>query len=97
MEDVMSKQYAAEFKKKVVLEVLRGERTINELAIKFNLHPDMIRRWKNEAIEGIAQTFSKKTDKKNVALQERVDYMEKKIGQLVLEIDFIKKNSSMFQ
>lgn len=93
----MSKQYSAEFKKKVVLEVLQEKKTTNEIATKFNVHPDMVRRWKKEAIEGITQTFTKKTDKKEIALQERVDYMEKKIGQLVLEIDFIKKNASMFQ
>jgi transposase len=93
----MSKQYTAEFKKKVVIEVLRGEKTTNEIAIKFNVHPDLVRRWKNEALDGITQTFTKKKNKKEIALRERIDYMEKKIGQLVLEIDFIKKNASMFQ
>jgi transposase len=50
----------AEFKAKVVLEAIRGERTILELATKHQLHPNQITQWKRQAIENLAKAFDDK-------------------------------------
>lgn len=51
------RRFTAEFKAKVALEAIRGERTISELAIKHQLHPNQITQWKRQAIEKLAKVF----------------------------------------
>ena len=58
MGKVTRKRYAAEFKSRVVLEAIRGEQTLAELASKHGVHQTMIAQWKRQAIEGMAATFS---------------------------------------
>jgi transposase-like protein len=52
-------QYSAEFKAKVVLEVLREEATVNEIADKYSNHPGMINRWKQEFVDRASEVFKK--------------------------------------
>ena len=54
------RRFTAEFKAKVALEAIRGERTISELAIKHQLHPNQITQWKRQAIEKLAKVFDDK-------------------------------------
>ena len=51
------RRFSAEFKAKVALEAIRGERTISELATKHQLHPNQITQWKRQAIENLAKAF----------------------------------------
>jgi transposase len=51
------KRYSAEFKAKVALQALKGESTVQELASRFGVHPNMIAQWKRQAIEGMAESF----------------------------------------
>ena len=57
----MRKNYSPEFKAKLVLEVLRGERTLSEIASKNQVHPNMLTRWKTEAVKSFSQLFEKET------------------------------------
>lgn len=54
------RRFTAEFKAKVALEAIRGERTISELATKHQLHPNQITQWKRQAIENLAKAFDDK-------------------------------------
>ena len=54
------RRFSAEFKAKVALEAIRGERTISELATKHQLHPNQITQWKRHAIENLAKAFDDK-------------------------------------
>jgi putative transposase len=88
--------YSSEFKTKVVLEVLREEATVNELAAKYDLNPVMISRWKAEFLERASDVFkrgSSDTEKELEAEKERVAQLERKIGQLTFEVDWLKKKS----
>ncbi len=60
----MRKHYADEFKAKVGLEALEGASTINELASKYGVHPDMILEWKRRIKEGAGALFTRKKDEK---------------------------------
>ena len=89
-------QYSAEFKSKVVLEVLQETSTVNEIAAKYGISPVVISRWKSEFLERAAEIFKKgpssaerELDEKN----ERVAQLERKIGQLTYEVDWLKKKS----
>lgn len=52
------RNHTAEFKAKIVIEVMKETRTINEIASEYELHPNIVRRWKAKAIENMAQVFS---------------------------------------
>ncbi|WP_407647206.1 transposase, partial [Clostridium aromativorans] len=53
----MRKNYSSEFKARLVLEVLRGERTLSEIASENQVHPNMLTRWKTEAVKNFSQLF----------------------------------------
>jgi transposase len=53
----MRRKFTGDFKARVALEALRGDRTIQEIASKHKLHPNQISSWKRQAIEGLGQVF----------------------------------------
>ena len=80
----------AAFKKKVAIEALREDKTLNELASEHSVHPLLIGRWKKELINGAESLFESKKERKQDDEFDR-EILEKKIGQLTIEIDFLKK------
>jgi len=87
------KRYSAEFKAKVALEALRGELTVSQLATKHGVHQTLIGDWKRQAMDGLATVFSGKADAKEGMREEDVEKLHAKIGQLVVERDFLAKAS----
>jgi transposase len=85
------KRYTGEFKAKVALEAIRGELTLAELAAKHGIHPTMIATWKRQAIEGMAATFSGTAEASKAAGEAELEKLHAKIGQLVVERDFLSK------
>jgi len=85
------RRFSAEFKAKVSLEAIRGERTISELATKHQLHPNQITQWKRQAIENLAKAFDDKAADAQVGREAEVAKLHAKIGQLVVERDFLAK------
>ena len=89
----MRKRYTAEFKAKVALEALRGELTAAQLAAKHGIHQTMVGDWKRQAMEGLASVFSGKAEAQEAAKADAVEKLHAKIGQLVVERDFLAKAS----
>ena len=87
------KRYGADFKAKVALEALRGELTVTQLATKHGIHQTMVNDWKRQAQDGLASLFSGRTEAKNAAREGEMDRLHAKIGQLVVERDFLAKVS----
>ena len=88
------KRYAASFKAKVALEAIRGDRTIAQLVAKYGVHQTLINGWKKQAIEGMAEVFSSsRAVSAETAREEELDKLHAKIGQLVVERDFLKRAS----
>jgi len=85
------KRYSADFKAKVALEALRGELTLSQLATKHGVHQTMIAAWRKQAIEGLAGVFSGKAEAAEGARDGEIDKLHAKIGQLVVERDFLAK------
>lgn len=85
------RRFTAEFKAKVALEAIRGERTISELATKHQLHPNQITQRKRQAIENLAKAFDDKAADVQVGREAEVTKLHAKIGQLVVERDFLAK------
>ena len=85
------KRYSAEFKARVSLEALKGESTVQELASRFGVHPNMIAQWKRQAIEGMAESFRSKSGGSDALSDEQVKELHAKIGELTVERDFLAK------
>jgi len=88
---VTRKRYSADFKAKVGLEAIRGNLRLAELAARHGVHHTMIAAWKRQALEGMAGTFSGAGDAAKAASESEVEKLHAKIGQLVVERDFLAK------
>jgi transposase len=91
---VTRKRYTAEFKAKVALEAIKDKLTLAELAAKHGIHQTMIAGWKRQAIEGMAASFSGRPEAAATCSPAEVDRLHAKIGQLVMERDFLAKGLS---
>ena len=87
------KNYSADFKAKVALEAIRGEATIAELVAKHGVHQTVIHSWKRQALEGMTAIFSGKAEAKAAEKEGEIEKLHAKIGQLVVERDFLAKAS----
>ena len=85
------RRFAAEFKAKVALEAIKGHQTVAELATKHELHPTQIAAWKREAVEKLAKVFDEKASAREQNRDAEVRKLHAKIGQLVVERDFLAK------
>ena len=83
------RRFTAEFKAKVALETIRGERTISKLATTHQLHPNEITQWKRQAIEKLARVFEDKVCDAQVSHQAEAPKLHAKIGQLVVKRVFL--------
>ncbi len=80
-------KYTAQFKAKVAFEAAKGDRSINEIAAEYGVHPQQVRAWKKEFLEKMHLAFEK--DRDTVALQKELEKAYQKIGQLEMERDFL--------
>jgi transposase-like protein len=85
------RKHSSSFNLQVVLAAIKGEETVAELAIKYNVHPGQIQAWKAQALESFESLFEKGGEERNKA-EEQLAVLERKIGQLTIENDFLKKN-----
>ena len=79
------RRFTSEFKAKVALEAIEGQRTIAELATKHELHPNLITQWKRQAIEKLAKVFADKRFEVQATRYAEVTKLHAKIGHLVVE------------
>jgi transposase len=92
--------YSPEFKAKPVIEVLMEEKTISEIATENNIHQVILSRWKTEFLERSADVFKKGKSTAEQELEESKEYaaeLERKIGQLTYEVDWMKKKSTQLE
>ena len=90
--------FSKDFKAKVALEALREESTIQEIAVKYGVHPNQISQWKAQAIAGMAELFerpNKKSEEVRRQEEKENEYL-KTIGEQKVELDFLKKSTSNY-
>lgn len=85
------KNHSPEFKAKVALEALKGERTVAELASQFGVHPTMIHSWKGALLEGASGVFERGGKKPPEIDEEQVEELHAKIGELTVANDFLSR------
>ena len=82
------RKFSDQFKAKVALEALRGDRTIQEIAAKHRLHPNQVSTWKKQAVDGLSGVFSGGASPQGPSESE-VNGLHAKIGRLAVENDFL--------
>jgi len=85
------RKFSSEFKAKVAIEALKERQSLPDLALKFEIHPTQIAKWKKDFIENASAAFEvpgRKEDEEQVD----VDRLYSKIGRLEIERDFLKKS-----
>jgi len=93
MDKRIKRKFSADFKAKVVLEALRERSTIEDLARKYELHPNQIGTWKKEFLLKAASVFNSEADLSVDKKQQEatLDRLYSQIGQQKVEIDWLKK------
>jgi transposase-like protein len=89
------KRYDAAIKAKVALEAIKGQRTINEIASAFEVHPNQVTQWKKQAMEQLPEIFSNGRARADAADEELQNQLYQQIGQLKVELDWLKKKSGL--
>ena len=82
------RRFSGELKAKVALEALRGERTLQEIASQYQVHPNQVGAWKRQAVEGLAEVFSKGAEHRARDHESEMRDLHAKIGELFLKYLF---------
>jgi transposase-like protein len=88
------RQHNPEFKARVGLEALKGIEPVHAIAARYQVHPTQVTQWKKELLEGLPEVFTRKASTSAAEAAEREAKLFQKIGQLEVEVDWLKKNSA---
>ena len=83
------RRFTADFKAKVALEALRGDKMIQEIASRHKVHPNQVSTWKRQALDGLSEVFSNGAERTGRDHEAEVHDLHAKIGQLTVERDFL--------
>jgi putative transposase len=92
----IQKNHNAAFKAKIVLETLKGEKTIAQLASDYGVHSNQIGQWKKRVLNELPGIFSDRRKKSEKETEELTSELYRQIGQLKVEVDWLKKKSELF-
>jgi putative transposase len=87
------RNHAAAFKAKVALAAAKGDKTIAELASEYEVHPNQITQWKKQLFESLPEIFSRRRQNEQHEQEELTAELYQQIGQLKVELDWLKKKS----
>jgi transposase len=87
------RNHSGQFKARVAMEALRGIKTVAEIAAENNLHPTQVTSWKTDLVKGAAVLFERKNapDHEKQAMEKSCERLERKVGQLVIEKEWLEK------
>jgi transposase-like protein len=90
-EMTIRQRFTREFKARVALEALRGDKTIQEIATRHKVHPNQVSTWKRQAMDGLGAVFSNGAERASRDHETEVRDLHAKIGELTVERDFLVK------
>jgi len=91
----LRRKHTPSFKAKVALEAIKEQKTSAELASQYQVHPGQIRNWKATAAKGLIDLFSDKRKSRDQDQEELIQELYRQIGQLKVDLDWLKKKSGL--
>ena len=85
------KQYSSGFKAQVALEATKNQQTIAQIASEYGVHPNQVTKWKKQLTEQLPQLFVNKRQKADLDHEQLTAELYRQIGQLKVELDWLKK------
>ena len=89
----MRKRFDGPFKARVALAAVKGDKTIAAIASQYDVHPNQIRQWKKQLLAGLPSLFTGKRKRVEADHEELEAELYRQIGQLKVELDWLKKKS----
>ncbi len=87
------KRYSAALKAKVAIEAIKGQKTTNEIAAEYGVHPTQITQWKKQALDGLPDLFSTRESRQAKSEEALIANLYQEIGQLKVQVDWLEKKS----
>lgn len=84
----------AGFKAKVGLEALKGIKTVAQIAREYQVHPNQVSQWKGEVSQRLPEVFETGPTVQIQESEKEIERLERKVGQLTMELDWLKKKAS---
>ena len=91
------RRFDAAFKSKVALEAVRGEKTIAQLSSEFGVHGNQIRQWRRQLLDDLPRIFTNGRKRSEKDSEELTAELYRQIGQLKVELDWVKKKAAMLR
>jgi transposase len=91
----MRKRYTAAIKAKIVIELLKEEKTLTQLASEYEVSTKQLTRWKNQALAEMPHLFERKSDKTKEKYDTKINELYAEIGRLTTQVNWLKKKSGL--
>ena len=89
------KQYSADLKGKIAVEAIKGQRTIQEIASHYGIHPTMVTNWKKQLLDGATEIFSNGRARTAEADEQLKAELYQQIGKLQVDLEWLKKKPGL--
>ena len=91
------KKYSSDFKAKVALEAIKCQKTLNEISSEYGVHTTQITQWKKQVLDELPQIFARPVAERTKNEDALIASLYQQIGQLKVEVDFLKKKSGQYR
>ena len=95
MKSKQRRQFTADFKARVAIEAIKGQKTLQEIASHYEVHPNMVANWKRQALAELPQVFADQRARCNDSDEALKDALYQQIGKLQVQLDWLKKKSGI--
>jgi len=92
---VKRKQYSSQFKATVAIEAVKNQRTIAQIASEYSVHPNQVTDWKKQLLSALPEVFVNRRSSTDITNEQLVNELYQQIGQLKVELDWVKKKAGL--
>lgn len=89
------RNFSAEMKGRIALEAIKGQKTIQEIASHYGVHPNQVTNWKRQAAEGMPSLFADRRSRPEANEETLKAELYQQIGEMKVELDWLKKKSGI--